>query len=210
MRKRARVACVLLLLLVSLSGLNLATANPVPYQTEPSQEFPVLDIRSPKSGEVFSVTDVDLNFTVTKPESWDFYWMGLPVIGTYFVGVYLDGERIQWYFDPQRSGFPSDTFSTNLNGLTRGSHRAEIVIEAFVFYDNPNATRGDYLQDSKNISKTVFFMVNADPPTPLLSMEPTTEEKPFPINIVITTAVIAGGLAAGLLLYTKQRLKKHS
>ena len=208
MRKRVKVACILLLLLASLFGLNLTTANPVPYPTEPSQEFPVLDIRSPKSGEIFSVTDADLNFTVTKPESWDFYWIGLPVIGSYSVGVYLDGERIQWYRDPQRSGFPSDTFSINLNGLTRGSHRAEIVIEAFAFYDDPNATRGDYLQNFNNISKTIFFMVNADPPTPSPSMEPPIEAEPFSTTIVIATSVLIAVIATGLLFYFKWRLKK--
>ncbi|MCW4004400.1 MAG: hypothetical protein NWE95_10865 [Candidatus Bathyarchaeota archaeon] len=188
--------------------MNLVTANPVPYPTEPSQEFPVLDIKSPKSGEVYTVTDVDLNFTVTKPESWDRYWMGLPVIGSYSVGVYLDGERIQWFVDPQRSGFPSDTFSINLNGLTRGSHRAEIVIDAFAFYDDPNATRGDYLQNFNNISKTIFFMVNADPPTPSPSMEPTTEAELFSTTIVIATSVPVAVIAIGLLFYSKWRLKK--
>jgi hypothetical protein len=82
---------LLLLLVVIFQFSSLALANPVPYPAEPSQEFPIIKVDSPEDGEFLTATSVSLNFTVIKPDSWNFYWLTtMPVIGTYDVFMYMD------------------------------------------------------------------------------------------------------------------------
>jgi len=141
-----KTALALLLLVVMFQFSSLAIANPIPYPTEPSQEFPTLKVNSPKNGEVFTATSVEVNFTVTKPDSWNFYWLTImPVIGTYVVHIYLDGNLHSKYplVDPGSSGFPTADYSVFLYWLTRGAHSVKIEVEAYSYYDDPSPEPGD-------------------------------------------------------------------
>jgi hypothetical protein len=164
MKITALASCMLLLLLVSVfQSFSLAKANPVPYPTEPNQELPTLEVDSPKNGEFFAVATVSLNFTVTKPDSWNHYWMfGFPVIGSYVVEVYLDGNPHSTCNDPGSSGFPTADYSVFLYRLTRGTHSVKIEVEAFAYYDDPaNPEPGRYLTYSRSITETIRFTVDA-------------------------------------------------
>jgi hypothetical protein len=140
-----------------------ADTSYISYPVEPNQELPTLEVWSPHNGEVFSLTTVALNFTVTKPDSWNVYWLTtIPVIGAYIVYVYLDGRSHSTLFDPGSSGFPTADYSVSLYRLTRGTHTAKIDVEAFTYYNDPSPEPGDYLTYSRNITETIHFTVNAD------------------------------------------------
>jgi hypothetical protein len=212
-KRMALASCILLLMLIVMSQFNLAAANAIPYPTEPNQEFPTLEINSPKNGEVFTATNVEINFTVTKPDSWNFYWLTtMPVIGTYSVFTYLDGNLHGKYplEDPGSIGFPTADYSVFLR-LTSGTHRVKIDVEAFTYYDDPDPEHGDYLTYSKNITETIYFTVNADlptsapSPTPSPSPESTPETEPFPTTLVVgVTVTIVPVVIVGLLIYFKK------
>ena len=214
MKKTALTLCMLFLLLGAiLQFSSVALANPVPYPAEPSQEFPTLKVDAPKNGEVITTTSVSLNFTVTKPDSWNLYWLTtMPVIGTYDVFTYLDGNLLNKnpLVDPGSSGFPTTDYSVFLSLLTRGTHTVKIDVEAFTYYDDPEPEHGDYLTFSKNISETVHFTVNADMPTPSPTSTPTSE--PQQDAFLATLAAAAAGASAtvvglGVLVYFKKRKK---
>ena len=211
MKKTALTSCILLLLsVVMFQFSSLATANPVPYPTEPSQEFPTLKVNSPKNGEVFTATTVEINFTVTKPDSWNFYWLTfMPVIGTYVVHVYLDGNLHSTYDDPRSTGFPTADYLF-LYRLTRGTHSVKIEVEAYSYYDDPSPEPGDRLTYSKNITETIHFTVNADLPTPTPSPTPspspelTPEVGPFPTALVTGVIIAVAIVGIGLFVYFKK------
>jgi hypothetical protein len=208
---------LLLLLAVLFQFFSLSTADPflshpVPYPTEPNQEFPTLKVSSPKNGEVFTVTSAEINFTVTKPDSWNFYWLdkfyGLstkPVIGSYIVHVYLDGSLHNIHGDPGSTGFPTADYSVSLNRLARGGHNVEINVVASTFYDDPSPEPNDFLTYPKNISKTIHFTVNADLPTPSPSPEPTSEVEPFPTTLVVASITLVTVIGISFVIYFRKR-----
>jgi hypothetical protein len=217
-KKTALASCILLLLLVVVFQFSsLATANPVipanqvPYPTEPSQEYPTIRVMSPKNGEVFTVTNAEINFTVTKPDSWNFYWLDdfnlrtVPVIGSYIVYVYLDEKLYSILADPRSDGFPNADYSRSLSPLDRGGHDVRINVVASTFFDDPSPESNDFLTYSRNISETIHFTVNADLPTPSPSQEPTPEVEPFPTTLVIVAIASVTVVSAGLLVYFKKR-----
>ena len=191
----------------------------IPYPSEPSMEFPTIDVDSPKNGEILEVNSVWLNFTVTKPDSWDIYWLtAIPVVGTYSAYVYLDQKLLaisrNLLEDPGSSGFPVADYSLVLSKLSRGGHSVEVLLEAATFYADPSPEPGDYLQYSKNVTAAINFTVDADLPTPSPKLTPTpTPFEGFPapnlpeeeaiIGFIIAVVVLALGL--GLLVYLIRR-----
>lgn len=226
MKKTALASCILLLLLVSMFQFSsLATANPfispepspVPYPAEPCQEFPTIRVTSPKNGEVFTATTAEINFTVAKPDSWNFYWLDdfnlrtIPVIGSYIVYVYLDEKLYSILADPRSDGFPNADYSGFLSPLDRGRHNVRINVVTSTFYDDPSPEPDDFLTYPKNISKTIQFTVNADLPTPSPSPEPTQEVEPFTTLLVAAASFIAiVVVGAGLLVYFKKYRRDKS
>jgi hypothetical protein len=184
----------------------------IPYPAEPSMQFPTIDIDSPENGETLEATSLRFNFTVTKPDSWDLYWLTtIPVVGTYSAYVYLDQKLLaisrNLLEDPGSSGFPVADYSFVLSKLSRGDHSVEVLLEAATFYEDPSPEPGDYLQYSKNITKTIHFNVNADLPTPspspLPSEEPQLAEQDAILGVAVTVAIVCVGL--GLLVYLIKR-----
>jgi hypothetical protein len=123
---------------------------------------------------------------------------------------YLDGNLLNKnpLVDPGSSGFPNADYSVFLSMLTRGTHTVKIDVEAFTYYDDPEPEHGDYLTFSKNISETIHFTVNADPPTPSPTSTPTS--KPQQDAFLTTLVAAASGASAtivglGVLLYFKKR-----
>ena len=182
-----------------------------PYPAEPSLEFPTIDVYSPNNGEFLEVNSVWLNFTVTKPDSWDLYWLTeIPVIGSYSVYIYLDGNLYNNHplEDPGSSGFPVAEYSVVLSKLSRGDYSVEVLLEASTFYEDPSPEPGDYLRYSRNITETINFTVDADlptSPTPLPSEEPQPLGQDVILGVAVTVAVVCVGL--GFLIYFKKR--KH-
>ena len=83
---------LILSLTVSLQVVGLAMANPVPWPSTPNQDKPTLTIESPKNNTEYDESDVYLNFTITKPDSWKTLQCSLYIGQVGSVKAYLDGN----------------------------------------------------------------------------------------------------------------------
>ena len=201
----------LLILTAALRFPSLASANPVPYPSEPNKEPPTLQVQSPQNGTVYTADTAELAFTVTKPDAWNYYWLsdeGIPVIGSYSVSVYLDGKLNGTYNDPHLRDAPATNYSMVLEGLTRGEHRVKIDLEAWTFYENPNPGPCEldyYTYQLGNVSETLHFTINADP-SPSPSATPEQPQGDVPTTLVATaSAALVALVGVGLILYFKKR-----
>ncbi len=166
--KGVAVAFVFTLLFSAVSSLqfaSLATANPVPYPPEPNTELPTLTVQTPcNHSNSYAENTVTFNFSVTKPDSWNHYWMfGFPVIGDYSVWVYLDEKQYSTYWDPRVPDQLTTDYSVVLYNLTSEPHNLRIDVRARTFYENPNKTEhSDYAEHFMNVSQAIHFTVIAD------------------------------------------------
>jgi hypothetical protein len=192
----AFILALLFLVLALFQFVSSASANPVPYPSEPNQDLPTFKVESPKNDAVYSVNTVKLVFNVTKPDSWNSYWLGvtsgLPVIGSYSVFVYLDGNLASTYYDPSLRDVPTTNYTAVLNGLANGVHRIDIDVEANTFYENPTPGPHDlqYFTYSRNISDTIHFTINSEQ---IPSQEPAPEQETplFATLFVASSAIVA-------------------
>jgi hypothetical protein len=219
-------ALVLALLFSTVAGavfVNLATANPAPlfaFPTEPITALPTIVVHSPVQNQIYNSTDVWLNFTVVKPESWfaidvgshaDFSPLSETFVNITSVYFTVDGgERQNISVHDIDSLFDADpifdlNFSTMLP-LTAGAHVVKVGLEADSHYVV------NYVYDfSKALSSvklyaesyTVNFAVagSSDSDADDLTL---TEFSPTAIIITASLTTVAM-LNAGLLAYFKKR-----
>ncbi|MEM2999512.1 MAG: hypothetical protein QXX34_03185 [Candidatus Bathyarchaeia archaeon] len=95
MKKAALVsATIMCCIMVICSTVKFADANIIPYPDTPSTELPTLVIRSPKNySDYYADNTFRLDFVIIEPESWDLYYKFFPIVGEYYLAVYLDGVR---------------------------------------------------------------------------------------------------------------------
>ena len=173
--KRTALALILALLFsaVITCYVNLASANwmfPIPpYPLEPNKDPPTLIVQTPQDGDIYNVNTVEVNFTIAKPASW---LINGTSIGTYFFRMLIDGKNLSSLTGTHRPDIDNGTaesISLVFYNLTRGGHSVKIDVKPMTFYnpyypDHPPSGKGygNYYLD--NISQTVHFTVNADPP----------------------------------------------
>jgi hypothetical protein len=193
MKRSALALTIIWVLLLSLIGgtmlVNSVNANFVPYPAEPNKDAPTLKVQTPQDGGIYKVNTLEVNFTVTKPGSWLYegktlyYWAGFPIVGTYSVEISIDGKQLNhpYLSDPRIDNGIDNlaaNFSVVLKELTRGGHSVRIDVMATTFYNPnyPNHPSGGAASnyDMANVSKTVHFVVNADPPR-ILVLSPANE-----------------------------------
>jgi hypothetical protein len=188
-----------------------ASANPmyeIPYPSEPNKELPTLKLESPQNRTAYTEGTAELAFTVTKPVSWDVYWYTgvselIPVIGSYIVWVYLDGNVTYHFLDPHLQRVRTANYSLILDWLESGTYILRIDMKATTYYKNPYPDLYDYLRHSTNVSETIHFTIQ-DAPTP----SPEPQQKSFPTTLVATASGISAAFVGlGLLVYFKKR--KH-
>jgi hypothetical protein len=102
-------ACIVVVLsLLILPTIPFSSANPIPWPKQPNTDLPAIQIATP-DGTV-SLRDNNtavFNITVTRPDSWNNYYMGfIPIIGDWDGWVYLDGARM-FPLPPQRASLTS-------------------------------------------------------------------------------------------------------
>jgi hypothetical protein len=165
-----------------------------PYPLEPNKDPPTLIVQTPQDGDVYNVNTVEVNFTVAEPASW---LINGTSIGTYFVRMSIDGKQLN------SSSFTASHHSSDIDNLvesisvvfynlTKGGHSVKIDVKPMTFYNPYYPTHppsgggyGNYYLD--NISKTVHFTVNSDPPKVLI-LSPANENyttTDVPLNIQI-------------------------
>jgi hypothetical protein len=200
---------VLLLMAVFLHFPRFALANPmyeIPYPSEPNKELPTLKVKLPQNETSYKAGTAELSFTVTKPDSWDTYWNAgvselIPIIGSYIVCVYLDGNETHHFLDPHLQNVPTANYSLTLDWLTSGTHSLKIDLKATTYYKNPHPDLYDYLEHFINVSETVNFTIQ-DASTP--SPEPQQEALP-PALIAAASGASATIVGLCVLLYFKKR-----
>ena len=202
MNKRTLVVAFILALLFStvalLQFVSLAKANPVPYPPEPNTDLPTLTVQTPQNySDIYAENSVILNFSVTKPDSWNHYWMfGFPVIGDYSVWVYLDEKLNSTYWDPRVQDQLTTIYSVVLNDLTSEPHNLRIDVRARTFYENPNkSAKPDYLEHFMNVSQTIHFTIIADHRMILFTVDETVAIPEFPSWTILPLFLIATFLA---------------
>lgn len=211
MKRRLSTLALILLLLMAVSMLipNFASANPmyeIPYPSEPNKELPTLKLGSPQNGTVYAAGTAELAFAVTKPYSWNTYWYAgvselIPVIGSYIVWVYLDGNETYHFLDPHLQSVFTSNYSLTLDWLKSGTHSLKIDMKATTYYKNPYPDLYDYLRHSTNVSETIHFTIQ-DASTP----SPEPQQNPFPTLLVTTSSAASATIVGlGLLLYFKKR-----
>ncbi len=74
MLNKALTKTIITLILAStvvMQMVELAMVNPIPWQSTPNQEKPTLTIESPQNNTIYNGSDVYLNCTLTKSDSWN-------------------------------------------------------------------------------------------------------------------------------------------
>ena len=195
--------------------VNLATANPAPLFPfpwgEPVMTPPTIVVYSPVQNQTFSSTDVWLNFSMIKPETWfpseDWRSKGYSegVFGNVTSVYYVvdGGERQNITVHDTDTLFTANAvrtlnFSTNL-ALTGGVHNVTVSLEADSYYV---AGQGFSLSSVvvHGNSETVNFTIAKE-------TIPQPEPAPFPTSLVITASGASLAVAGvGLLVY----FKKHN
>jgi hypothetical protein len=204
-KKRAVFALLLFLLgslsiftsgtvFTSLQFVSLVKANPVPYPSTPNTDLPTLTVQTPQNySDIYAENLLILNFSVTKPDSWNHYHLGIPAIGDYQVYVYLDNNLLDTLLDyPRPYDQMSKDYSVVLNGLTSEWHTIQIDVRARTFYKITKAAEKP-LEHIMNTSATIHFNIITENKTIFPTVDETVtipEFQPWMILPLIATATL--------------------
>ena len=193
-RKASTIILIFTFLFSTIAGtllVNLAKANPL-YELRWANS-PVISINSPSLNETFCSDEIPLNFTITKPEQYE--WLvkgGSEEIRNLLlsVDIVLDGTLYRSIEVNSILSSPFSYFDT-LTNLTDGAHNLTIqtVCEGWdVEVHGLWANKFIYENSSDLITFTLV------------------EPKPFPTTV--TVSIASGAIVGvGLLVYFKKR--KH-
>jgi hypothetical protein len=192
---------------VLLCSIKTTTANPAPYGTHglstPNTAPPIITVQTPHNNTIYNVNDIPVNFTVAKPDSWDFNNSVRAISYT------LDGNKTSLWTNTLGQGatdyiFPSvKELSTVLEGVDSGKHVLCInVTSDSKYWPNPDFMFPSYYQIEN--SQTIIFTVDAPLTTPSSTEPPLTQEQPrIILGVAVTTAVLGAGV--GLLVCLLKR-----
>jgi hypothetical protein len=232
-------ALVLALLFSTVAGaifVNLATANPAPlfaFPTEPITTLPRIVVHSPVQDQIYNSTNVWLNFTIVKPESWfaidvgshaDFSPLSETFVNITSVYFTVDGgERQNIPVHDIDSLFDADPifnliFSTMLP-LAGGTHRIKVGLEADSYYVvNYVYNFSEALSSVKLYAKSnaVKFTITEYSESDVIDFiaawssksdaTNSTTAETFPTALIVTASVATVAVVgAGLLVYFKKR-----
>jgi hypothetical protein len=205
------ILTAILVLIISVQAVEVVNANPVPWASTPNLEKPTLTIHSPQNNTECNSSMV-LNFTVTKPDSWNAVHMFSYYVGAiHSVDVFLDGNQVFC----EREG---PNYSANLT-LTSAPHSLNITVLGYTYYrgaiynncsliapihdeDNINGvTRVNTIYEyPRVVSDTVYFTVDSND---VVNPSPTVPE----FTGAGTLLVLA--VASVSLVYFKRRRGKQ-
>jgi hypothetical protein len=145
-------------------------ANPVPYNSEPVTEFPILTIQDPKaSSPIYADNTLELHFNVTKPPSWSSYYLGeIPTVGEFAVYLYLDGEMKHTY--PWTHNIV-DQYTVVFENLSQQQHTIWIDIYC-------NVVGAPDAPFNASVSQTLTFTIDAHAQTIAFQEDPVATTRP--------------------------------
>ena len=122
---------VIILLICQASTMGTVRANP--WLSIPDQETPVLAIKYPENNTSINTNNVLLNFSITKPISWNECYMFWHYVGDIIsTDIYLDQNPVANYDMRNSSSFTS--FSVGLSELSLGIHTINVTIMSLTYY----------------------------------------------------------------------------
>jgi hypothetical protein len=218
-RKTLALTLILALLFSAVAGtlfVNLGTADPIwsaDFPREPDKTPPAIILRSPFQNQTFNSTNIPLNFTVAKPETWfkessnhELTW----ILGNITsVSYEVDGgEKQSLPVHDTSTYITAFTLPRTLNfslslTLPEGTHNITVGVEAESYYVPPGYLTGPPFsvtvhEESELVSFTVVQPEHVQP-------EPETE--PFPVVPLAVSVSTIALVCVGLLVYFKKR--KH-
>jgi hypothetical protein len=220
-RTALALSLILALLFSAVTGavfIDLATANPAPlfaFPTEPVTTLPTIVVHSPVQNQTYSSTDVWLNFSIVKPETWFAIDVAhhadhspltetfVNITSVYYVVDGVERQNIPVHdIDSLFDTPPTLTlnFSTVLP-LTVGAHTVKVSLQADSYYvvrydlSDPFSSVELYA-DSNPVNFTAELVIIAKP-------------EPFPTIpfVVAASGASVAIVGVGLLVYFKKR--KH-
>ncbi len=172
------ISAVLISLVTGTLSVEIIKANPIPYPPAPSTDLPTLTIQTPENNsDNYANNNLELNFSVTKPDSWDSYggMLIMPAVGSYVVWVYLDGTLKYHSLNLGSPGVFVTNYIAVFKNLTAQLHSIKLSILATTYYGDSHLTY------ESNINQTAFFSIDADSKTIWFVMEPLiVEREPYP------------------------------
>ena len=228
MKKSALLAAAFMLALLSLAVVgtlfvNFVAANPTPWMdlpTEPVKTSPTIVMQSPTQNQTYNSTNMWLNFTVVKPETWfklPGEYGGIDLNGNPLYLLLVNITSVYYFVDcGKRQDFPVHdnsfmaaafpnrtlTFSTNLT-LAEGIHNITVSFEADSYYlvTDMSYSSIKIYGSPEIINFTIAKEPELFPTTP--SSEP---QQPFSIALVATaSAATAAIVGLGLIVYFRKR-----
>ena len=134
------IIAFLISLVAGMHAVEVSKANPVPFPPTPNKETPSLTIVSPQNYSTVNASSFLLNFTVTKPNSWNSVYFFFYIGQIISIDILLDGN-LRSQMDMR--GNNATSFSILLNQLTSGLHEANVTVLSYTYYtqvflDRPN------------------------------------------------------------------------
>jgi hypothetical protein len=221
--KKAHIIALLFSTVTGVMFINLATANPAPlfaFPQEPITTLPKIVVQSPVQNQFYNSTNVWLNFTIVKPESWFAINVGShsdfsPLTETFvnITSIYftIDGGKrqnipvhdIDSLFDT--APILNLNFSTTLP-LDVGAHSIRIGLEANSYY----VVR--YVYNFSEALSSVKLITESDVVNLTIVESSKSDTTNLTLNEHLPTALIltASGLTVAtvgtvLLVYFKKR-----
>lgn len=138
-------------------------ADPIVYT--PATELPTLTTQTPEpSSPIYANNDLELNFTVIIPQSWDIYYHGIPTVGTAEIFLYLDGVS---YYD-YNSAYTPLQYTAVFTNLTQQQHTVWIDVYCYLLANGSDVS----------VSQTLTFTIDAHTQTIAFHEDPVVTTSP--------------------------------
>ncbi len=207
----------LISLVAGMQAAEVVQANPYwgVHPKQPNLDKPLLIVESPGNYSTCTERSALVNFTVTKPSSWNqtVAPFGTPYAGQIeSVNVSLNGKQefqdVLASDNLNGSGIWSKSYSINVDGLNSGINALEVIVNAATFYTTENITRGivtDWINEYPMIvTDTIYLNFSDASPTPSVtptpSLTPTSSLTPSPSIPEFPTWIILPLVLAATLL----------
>jgi hypothetical protein len=209
------ILTTILVLVVGIQAVEVVDANPVPWPSTPNQDKPTITVQTPQNNTVFAynATDVWLNFTIAKPDSWTIqHLVTIPMVKEESVEAQLDGNTVYRGWSREKVAVKLD-----LNQSAPGLHTLNVTILMNSYYrgaayngshivSDIYSSSGPVYQYPWATSQIVYFTVEQPIPTPTPTNSDSSVNLSYFSAIVVVIAVVV--VVSISLLYFKRRKGK--
>jgi hypothetical protein len=206
-------------LLIGIQTVEVVDANPVPWPSTPNFEKPTIVVETPQNNTViaYNATDVWLNFTIAKPDSWTIPdLIPIPSVQVESAEAQWDGNHVSLGWYPVGYSAVLCSAKLNLSQTVPGRHSLNVTVLLNSYYRgaayNGSHVVADYIMSSSGpvyqypwaISEIVYFTVEQPTPSqsnPTINTGPTLPVGLNPPIVYIILAVVIVILAVAFALF---------